>query len=215
MPQFNSRVYRNFCSKLKIKNLYSTPQYPQSNNQAEASNKTLLSSLKKRLHSTKRKWVDELPGVLAAYRITSWKPTEVSPFTLTYGMEAIIPIEIEMPIVRVEILKEANAKAIAKDLNTTNKFREATIMRIASYQHRLENLQTRRVKPHTVLPRELVLRRVFENMTNPVDGKFQPNWEGPYMVVRVRTTRSYALSRLDGTAIPRMWNAMHLKKYYK
>ena len=38
-PQFDSRVYRNFCQELKIKNLFSTPRYPQSNGLAEASNK--------------------------------------------------------------------------------------------------------------------------------------------------------------------------------
>ena len=27
-PQFDSRVYRNFCQELKVKNLYSTPRYP-------------------------------------------------------------------------------------------------------------------------------------------------------------------------------------------
>ena len=60
----NSTAYRNFCQELKIKNLYSTPQNPQSNGQAEASNKTILTDLKKRLDSAKGKWVDELPGVL-------------------------------------------------------------------------------------------------------------------------------------------------------
>ena len=30
-PQFHSRIYRDFCQELKIKNLYSTPRYPQSN----------------------------------------------------------------------------------------------------------------------------------------------------------------------------------------
>ena len=63
-PQFDNRVYRDFCQELKIKNLYSTPRYPQSNGQAEASNKTLLTALKKRLDSAKGKWVEELPGVL-------------------------------------------------------------------------------------------------------------------------------------------------------
>ena len=46
-PQFENRVYRNFCQELKIKNLYSTPRYRQSNGLAEASNKTLLTALKK------------------------------------------------------------------------------------------------------------------------------------------------------------------------
>ena len=90
-PQFDSRVYLNFCQELKIKNLYSTPRYPQSIGQAEASNKTLFTTLKKRLDATKDKWVDELPRVFWAYRTTASKPTSISPFALNYGMEAIIP----------------------------------------------------------------------------------------------------------------------------
>ena len=82
--QFNNRVYRDFFQELKIENLYSTPRYPQSNGQAEASNKTLLAALKKRLDSAKGKWVEELLGVLWAYRTTAQNPTSVSPFALTY-----------------------------------------------------------------------------------------------------------------------------------
>ena len=110
---------------------------------------------------------------------------------LTYGMEAIFPVEIGMPTIRTEIVKKENVEAIAKDLDTTDKLWEVTAVRIASYQQRLENLHNRRVKPRTFLARELVLRRVFENTANLVDRKFQPNWEGPYMVVQVGTTRSY------------------------
>ena len=102
-PQFDSQVYRNLCQELKIKNLYSTPRYQQSNGLAEASNKTLLTALKKRLDSAKGKWVDELPGVLWAYRTTACKPIGMSSFTITYGMEAIIPTEIGMPTIRTNI----------------------------------------------------------------------------------------------------------------
>ena len=70
-PQFDSRVYWDFCQELKIKNLYSTPQYPQRNGPAEASNKTLLTAMKKRLDYAKGKWVEELPGVLWAYKTTA------------------------------------------------------------------------------------------------------------------------------------------------
>ena len=52
-PQFDSRVYWEFFQELKIRNLYSTPRYPQSNGQAKASNKTLVTALKKRLDSAK------------------------------------------------------------------------------------------------------------------------------------------------------------------
>ena len=113
---------------MKIRNLYSTPQ---SNGQAEASNKTLLTSLKKRLHSAKGKWVEELPEVLWAYRTTSRKPIGILPFALTYGMEAIIPTEIGIPILRIEVPEKANAEAINKDLDMIDELREAVVVRIA------------------------------------------------------------------------------------
>ena len=87
-------------------------------------------------------------------------------------------------------------------------------MRIVSYQQRLTNMYNRRVKPHTFQYGDLVLRRVFENTANPTNGKFQQNWEGPYMVVRVGAAGSYALNKLDGTPMSIMCNAMHLKRYY-
>ena len=71
------------------------------------------------------------------------------------------------------------------------------------------------MKPHTFKAEELVLRRVFENTSNLANGKFQPNWEGPYIVVIVGLAGSYALNKPDGTTVPRMWNVMHLKKYYQ
>ena len=130
-------------------------------------------------------------------------------------MEVIIPIKIKMPSVRIEIPEKANVEVVAKDLDTTNELREAADVRMESHQQRLENLHNRRLKPRTFLLGELVLRRVFENTTNPTYGKFQPNWEGSCTAVQVGIVRSYALSRPDGTAVPRMWNVMHLKKYYQ
>ena len=52
-PQFDSITFQNFCSELNIQNLYSIPCYPQSNGQAEATNKTLITALKKRLEQAK------------------------------------------------------------------------------------------------------------------------------------------------------------------
>ena len=152
-PQFNRRAYRNFYRELKIKNLYSTPRYPQSNGQAEASNKTLLTTLKKRLDSAKGKWVDELPGLLWAYRTTARRPTGISSFALTYRMEAIVPIEISMPTLRTDLPEQSNAETVIKDLDTVDELREATAMRIASYHNRLAKLYNRSMKPHMFQPR--------------------------------------------------------------
>ncbi|KAG7543367.1 Retrotransposon gag domain [Arabidopsis thaliana x Arabidopsis arenosa] len=69
-PQFISNDFEDFCSAWGIKLSYSTPRYPQGNGQAEASNKTILSNLKKRLSARKGGWYDKLQPVLWAYRTT-------------------------------------------------------------------------------------------------------------------------------------------------
>ena len=214
-PQFDSRVYRDFCQELKIRNLYSTPRYPQSNGQAEASNKTLLTALKNRLDFAKGKWVEELPRVLWSYRTIARKPTSISPFDLTYGMEVVIPTEIGLPIIRTATSDSENAESVVRELDVSDDLREAAAIRVASYQRRLANSYNKRVRPRVFQPGDLVLRKVFENTADPIAGKFQPNWEGPYVVIRPGESRFYAIDKLDGTPVPRMWNAMHLNSYYQ
>lgn len=69
----------------------------------EATNETRLTALKKKLEKAKEKWVAELLGVLWAYQTTLGCPTGNTPFTLAYGMDAVIPIEIGMPIARTAV----------------------------------------------------------------------------------------------------------------
>ena len=153
--------------------------------------------------------------VLWAYRTTARRPTGISPFALTYGMKAITPTEIGMPMLRTNVPEQLSTKSMIKDLDTADELRETAAVWIASYHRRLANLYNRRVKPRVFQPRDLVLRKVFENTANPVAGKFHPNWEGPYIVTRAGESSSYALDKLDGTPVPRMWNVMLLKRYYQ
>ena len=66
-------------------------------------------ALKKRLEQTKEKWVEELPGVLWAYRTTPGRPIGNTPFALAYGMDAVIPTEIGLPTIRTEARSENDA----------------------------------------------------------------------------------------------------------
>ena len=93
-------MFRKYCSELGITNRYSTPAYPQRNGQVEAMNKVILSGLKKRLDDAKGKWVEELPHVLWTYRTTPRRSTRETPFSMTYGAEAVIPLESRFPTTR-------------------------------------------------------------------------------------------------------------------
>ncbi|GKU88638.1 hypothetical protein SLEP1_g2875 [Rubroshorea leprosula] len=45
-------------------------------------------------------------------------------------------------------------------------------------------------------------------------GKLAPNWEGPYMVVRVKRPGSYVLADIHGQQLPYLWNVQNLRKFY-
>ena len=48
------------------------------------------------LEGAKGVWLDELLGVLWAYRTIVRTPTGETPFKLAYGSEVVIPVEVHM-----------------------------------------------------------------------------------------------------------------------
>ena len=97
-------------------------------------------------------------------------------------MEAVIPTEIGMPTIQTATPESENAESIARELDVSDELLEATTIRITSYQRRLANSYNRHVKPRVFWSSDQVLRKVFEITVDPTAGKFQPNWEGPYVV---------------------------------
>ncbi|KFK23221.1 hypothetical protein AALP_AAs47412U000100, partial [Arabis alpina] len=94
--QFISKTFEDFCAKWKIRLNKSTPRFPQGNGQAEATNKAIISELKKRLDEKKGTWADELDGVLWSLRTTPRQSTNRTPFSLAYGIEAMAPAEVSV-----------------------------------------------------------------------------------------------------------------------
>ena len=106
--QFNSKVFRRYCCDLSIENRYSTPAYLQGNGQAETVNKVIMNGLKKKLDDAKGKWVEKLPHVLWTYRTTPCRSIRETPFSMTYGVEAVIPLETGFPTLRTSSFTLSN-----------------------------------------------------------------------------------------------------------
>ena len=63
-------------------------------------NWTLLKIIKAWLDEAKGMWLEELPNVLWAYRTITRTLIGETPFNLTHGIEAVIPIEVEVTSLR-------------------------------------------------------------------------------------------------------------------
>ena len=90
---FYSRLMTELCEKFEFKQYNSSMYNAPANGLAEAFNKTLGSLLKKVVSKRKRDWHERIGEALWAYRTTFWTPTHVTPYSLVYGVEAVLPLE--------------------------------------------------------------------------------------------------------------------------
>ncbi|CAL9005839.1 unnamed protein product [Prunus brigantina] len=109
-PIFASAETREYAERMGIKLVHSTPYYPQSNGQAEASNKVIKGILEKMIEEKPRAWHDLLPEALWAYRTSKRSATGTSPYALTYGHDAIVPMELKVRSLRVTERPRQNEK---------------------------------------------------------------------------------------------------------
>ncbi|XP_017632567.1 uncharacterized protein LOC108475076 [Gossypium arboreum] len=66
----------------------------------EAANKNIKKIMRK-MTETYKDWHEKLPFALYAYRTSVRTSTGVTPFSLVYEMEAVLPIEVEIPSLQV------------------------------------------------------------------------------------------------------------------
>ena len=108
--------------------------HPQSNGQVKAVNKTLKHNLKTKLESHKGAWPEELPHVLWAYRTKVRTSTGETPFSMAFGAEAMVPVEVGMSSHRrISCTQQQNEKLMKNKLDLLEEKRELAKLRIASY----------------------------------------------------------------------------------
>lgn len=123
--QFDSQGFCSFYLNPVIKKKFFSLGYPQANGQMKVTNRTLLKIIKVRLEGAKGAWLDELPSVLWAYQIAARTPTGETLVNLTYGTEAVIPIEIRVTSLRRELFnKDGNDEQLKLNLICLDEIRD-------------------------------------------------------------------------------------------
>jgi Integrase core domain len=96
----SSKVYA-LAEQFNIDWRFSSIYNPRANGLAEAFNKTLINIMKKTVDGNQRDWDNRLQEALWAYRTTYRTPTQATPYSLAFGVEAVLPLEVELPSLRV------------------------------------------------------------------------------------------------------------------
>ena len=98
-----------------------------------------MGGLKKRLDDAMRKLVEELSHVLWTYRTTPRRSTRETPFSISYGAEAVISLETGFPTLRTSSFTLSNNdELLGKSLDLIEERRENVMVQLAYYQHKLK-----------------------------------------------------------------------------
>jgi hypothetical protein len=212
----NNKLVDGLCNQFKVKHRNSSPYRPQMNGAVEAANKNIKKIVEK-MTITYKDWHEKLPWALMAYRTSIRTSTGATPFSLVYGTEAVLPIEVEIPSAR--ILAEAEmdesewARSRHEQLNLIDEKRLTALCHGQLYQQRTAKAFNKRVRPREIQEGDLVLRKILK--INPDSrGKFTPKYEGPYVVKRTFGGGAVIITEMDGQELPSPINTDSLKKYY-
>ena len=96
----NNNMVTDVCTRFKIKHHNSIPYQPKMNGAVEVTNKNVKKIIAKAIE-TYRDWHKKLSFALHAYRTGVRTSTGATPYSLVYGMNVVLPIEVEIPSLRV------------------------------------------------------------------------------------------------------------------
>ncbi|KAK0587054.1 hypothetical protein LWI29_016605 [Acer saccharum] len=201
--------------KYSINNYYASPAHPRTNGQTEAVNKIIKHNLKAKLATKKGSWADKLPQVLWAYRTTERGSIGQTPYSMTYGAEAVIPVETSFSSPRVQLFQpELNIDMLKCGLDELEERRERAQIRNTAYQQRVARYYNSHVHERRFSLGDLVLKRVNPGTRDKAAGSLADKWEGPYQITGIAGHGVYRITREGLGELPRPCNAQYLKIYY-
>ena len=172
--------------------------------------------LQRMVGAHKSNWHVKLFFALRAYRTSTKTAIGFTPFLLVYGLEAVIPIECEIPSLRLtaELLPHTTEEEQRLlHLSHLDEIRRDAAIANESHKKCIKKRYDREVKPRTFSEGDLVLVYDQDKVALGV-GKFEPLWYGPYIVSKALEKGAYELVDYKGNKLVRSQKGLYLKQYF-
>src|SRR5512141_1249882 len=200
---FVSDEFVQFADSVGIKLLNSSPYYAQANGQAEASNKSLIKLMKRKISDYPRQWHTRLAEALWSYRMACHGSIQVPPYKLVYGHEAVLPWEVRIGSRRIELQDDLIAdeyyNLMADEREDLVQSQLRAIAKVTKDKECVARHYNKKVVPKDFSEGELVWKLILPIGTRDNKfGKWSPNWEGPFQIHKVVCKGAYMLQGLDG-----------------
>jgi hypothetical protein len=173
---FQNQMMTELTSNLGLRKEHSSPYYPQANVKVEVVNKTLKTILQRTINSTKLNWHLMLYSKLWAYRTSVNTATGFSPFQLIYGLDAVLPIECQIPSLKLALQLLPDTSPLEEWLVYLEQLNEQccdVALTNEAHKHKVKCQYDRSIHPHIFSEGDHVL--VYHQDKDPLGaGKFKP-----------------------------------------
>ncbi|XP_059650433.1 uncharacterized protein LOC132296237 [Cornus florida] len=219
----NATVFRaadllQFSHNMNIHMSASTLYYAQANGQAESLNKILIEIIEKMIKARPRRWHETLSEAFWAYKYSKRTGTGITPYMLTYGYDAVLPMEKKVKLARVTFQNNLTpadyTQAMLIELEDLDEVRLDALDHIIAHKKKVMMIYNKRVKPKSFAEEDLVWKVILPvGKVNRKYGKWSHKWEGSYLVHQVLSGGAYRLKYLSGRLHDYPINGTYLKKY--
>jgi len=189
---FDSMLIKEVCRLLGIDKTRTTAYHPQSDGLVERLNRTILGMLSTVLEEDFRDWDLRLPLIMLAYRTSVQETTGASPFSLMFGREARLPIDVMFGLPTGQIPTSPNQYALTLRHNLENIYHKVRT-RMGLKQSRQKELYDQKTKGAPFKTDDLVWL-FCPAVPRGKPRKFHCPWQGPYRVVKPISEVLYQIS---------------------
>ncbi|XP_075096390.1 uncharacterized protein LOC142174487 [Nicotiana tabacum] len=174
-----------------------------------------LHALKKKLEEAKGLWLELLHEELWAYRTTPKSSTGETPYSLVYGTDAVIPVEVGEPSLRYSHISRAgNDETRLQDLDEVEERRDMAHVRIIAQKQQVERYYNKKSKIRSLKVGDYILKAKTLASKDPNEGKLGTNWDGPYKVIAAAKKGAFQWETMEGKLLQNNWNVAHLKYFH-
>ena len=150
------------------------------------------------------------------YRMSIKSATGFTSFQLVYGLEATLPIECEIPSLKIAVellLDTSPEEERLLYLERLDETRRLVALVIEAQKKRVKDPFNQTVSPRSLIEGDLIL--LYDQAHEKLwEGKFQHMWHGPYIFKHVLQNGAYELIDYEGYPLAQPRNGLYLKKYY-